>query len=48
MLARTSGVKLVISWLPDKGSDSAKAPGCRRANQRSRAATAFTIQSKLA
>lgn len=28
-LARTRGVKLVISWLPDKGSDSAKAPGYR-------------------
>ncbi len=28
-LARTSGVKLVISWLPDKGTDSAKAPGYR-------------------
>jgi hypothetical protein len=28
-LARTRGVKLVISWLPDKGSDNAKAPGYR-------------------
>ena len=28
-LARTSGVKLLISWLPDKGSDSVKAPGFR-------------------
>jgi glycosyl hydrolase family 26 len=28
-LARTSGIKLVISWLPDKGADSAKAPGFR-------------------
>ena len=29
MLARTQGVKLLISWLPDKGADSATAPGYR-------------------
>jgi len=28
-LARTNGVRLIISWLPDKGSDSVKAPGFR-------------------
>ena len=28
-LARTSGVRLLISWLPDKGSDTTKAPGYR-------------------
>jgi mannan endo-1,4-beta-mannosidase len=28
-LTRTRGVKLIISWLPDKGTDSAKAPGYR-------------------
>jgi mannan endo-1,4-beta-mannosidase len=28
-LARTKGVKLLISWLPDKGTDSVKAPGYR-------------------
>jgi mannan endo-1,4-beta-mannosidase len=28
-LARTQGIKLIISWLPDKGADSAKAPGFR-------------------
>lgn len=28
-LAQQKGVKLLISWLPDKGSDSTKAPGYR-------------------
>ena len=28
-LARTRGVRLLISWLPDKGTDTAKAPGFR-------------------
>jgi mannan endo-1,4-beta-mannosidase len=28
-LARTKGVRLLISWLPDKGADSPKAPGYR-------------------
>jgi hypothetical protein len=28
-LARTRGVRLIISWLPDKGNDSVKAPGYR-------------------
>ena len=28
-LARKNGVRLIISWLPDKGSDSVKAPGYR-------------------
>ncbi len=28
-LARDKNVKLIISWLPDKGTDSAKAPGYR-------------------
>jgi hypothetical protein len=28
-LARTRGVRLIISWLPDKGSDNVKAPGYR-------------------
>jgi mannan endo-1,4-beta-mannosidase len=28
-LAQTKGVKLLISWLPDKGTDSTKAPGYR-------------------
>ena len=28
-LAQTKGVKLLISWLPDKGTDTTKAPGYR-------------------
>ena len=28
-LARKRGVRLIISWLPDKGTDSVKAPGFR-------------------